>query len=103
MNTINNQTNRAEYSELYRKLQNEVAEQNMKTAQLPQNLFDNDDKVDFNNYNAQNINIEIEKLKQSDVISAVTSLVTSIKQNSGSAYQTQNSLLLGRIAALLKS
>lgn len=108
-NTINNQAKGAEYSEYYRNLRKEVSEQNVKTAQLPQSLLvdylekQTNDKVEFNNYNKQIFDVGVEKLKENDILSAVTSLVVAIKQNSGSAYESQNNLLLSRIAAILKS
>lgn len=109
-NTINNQKVGAEYSELYKSLHKEVSEQNVKTAQLPQSSLTDylgkqtDDKAVFSNYNQPKfLDAEIERLKEDDVISAITGLVVAIKQNSSVAYESQNNLLVNRIAALLKS
>jgi hypothetical protein len=112
-NTISNQKNGVEYSELYKRLHKEVSEQNVKTAQLPHSSLEDylgkqtDDKAIFSNYNQYNqpkfLDAEIEKFKEDDVISAITGLVVAIKQNSSAAYESQNNLLANRIAALLKS
>ena len=72
MNTINTQRNGVEYSEIYKNLQKEVAEQNAKTAQLPSKgaLVDylekqsNGDKAEFNNYVRQNENVGVENMRQ---------------------------------------
>ena len=109
---INNQAQGVEYSEYYKNLRKEVTEQNQRTAQLAtrSSLLDHlnsaqSDRVEFSNqYNSQQTSdIDLGKLKEGDVLSAVTSLVVAIRQNSGDAYSSQNNLLANRIAALLKS
>jgi hypothetical protein len=109
-NVINNRTNGVEYSELQRNLRKEVSEQNVKTAQLPQSSLADyldkrvDDEAVFSSVQTQKTNVpDIEKLREDDVVSAVTSLLVSIRQNSSSAYSAQNNLLANRLAALFKS
>lgn len=104
-NTIQNQTVGTEYSELYKKLRKEVAEQNAQTAQnLPTKAALSDregDKIELRVGNAKTK--DIEKLKEKEVKSAVNTLVHTIKLEPSSAYEAQNIMLASRIAALLKS
>jgi hypothetical protein len=106
-NTVNNQTNGVEYSELYRNLRKEVFEQSAKTTRLPEDSYSNsdkraNDKAEFNK-NAPAIASQPEKLNEDDAKITFSSLIGAIKHDPASAYEAQNNLLASRIATLLES
>ena len=103
-NTVNNRSNGVEYSEYYRNLRKEVSEQNAKTSQSPQKLFDGEkrtgDKVEFNTVQAAS---EAKIFDEKDAQNLLLMLSGAIRQDPSGAYSAQGNVSASRIAALLES